>query len=159
MISITDYRQFIAEAVSRASAECGVEADKIRLAVTESQLVNLLKDQPGVVVCGNVPASDLSHHTDGYWMSSGECLLMVLQKMPQDQAGTDREYDAMARLQQLMAALLTLLGDYYRTREFCDRFTVDATQPLRVEWEYNTYGGFNGLSVVFHLKDQKGTAL
>lgn len=159
MIPIQDYRQFIAELVAKSTALCGVQVDRIRLAVTESQLINLLKDQAGVIVCGNVPAADLRNRVDGYWLSSGECLLMVLEKMPQDQAGTDAEYQRMARLQQLMAALVSIVADRFATSQFCDRFEVDATQPLRVEWEYNTYGGFNGLSVVFHLRDKKGTGV
>ena len=57
-------------------------------------------------------------------------------------------------LQLLMQAIVRLLAgeDFY---QFCDRGEVDFSRPLNVEWEYNQYGGFNGLSVPFRLKDRQ----
>lgn len=152
MIPIQDYQQFIAELTAKASQLSGVHVDKIRLAVTESQLVTLLKDQPGVIVCGNIPGMDLSS-SGSYWLSEGECLLMVLERMSDDHQGTSLEYHEYARLQQLMQQLVRLLiGEDFQ--EFCDKGEVDTSRPLTVEWEYNQYGGFNGLSVTFRLKDK-----
>ena len=45
-----------------------------------------------------------------------------------------------------------LVGEDFQ--EFCDKGEVDFSRPLNVEWEYNQYGGFNGLSVTFRLKDR-----
>ncbi len=155
MIAINDYRQFVAELVAAAAQQSEVEVKKIRLAVTESQLVSLLKDQQGVVVAGNIPGAEISNN--GYWLSSGECLLMVLEKMPDDQQGTDKEFDNYARLQRLMAAIIRLLtGENFQ--EFCDKGEVDRSQGFTIEWEYN-YAGFNGLSIAFRLKDKNGTSL
>ena len=152
MIPIRDYQQFIAELTAKASVLSGVAVEKIRLAVTESQLVTLLKDQPGVIVCGNIPGMELSYPT-GFWLSEGECLLMVLERMPDDLQGTQSETDEYARLQQLMQQIVRLLiGEDFQ--EFCDKGEVDFSRPLTVEWEYNQYGGFNGLSVTFRLKDR-----
>jgi len=152
MIPIRNYQQFIAELTAKASVLSGVAVEKIRLAVTESQLVTLLKDQPGVIVCGNIPGMELSYPT-GFWLSEGECLLMVLERMPDDLQGTQSETDEYARLQQLMQQIVRLLiGEDFQ--EFCDKGEVDFSRPLTVEWEYNQYGGFNGLSVTFRLKDR-----
>lgn len=152
MIPIRNYQQFIAELTAKASVLSGVAVEKIRLAVTESQLVTLLKDQPGVIVCGNIPGMELSYPT-GFWLSEGECLLMVLERMPDDLQGTQSETDEYARLQQLMQQIVRLLiGEDFQ--EFCDKGEVDFSRPLNVEWEYNQYGGFNGLSVTFRLKDR-----
>ena len=153
MIPIRDYQQFIAELTAKASQNSGVAVDKIRLAVTESQLAVLLKDQQGVIVCGNIPGMELSHPAS-FWLSEGECLLMVLERMPDDRQGTHREYEEYARLQLLMQHIVRLLvGEDFQ--EFCDKGEVDFSRPLNVEWEYNQYGGFNGLSVTFHLKDRQ----
>lgn len=152
MIPIRNYQQFIAELTAKASVLSGVAVEKIRLAVTESQLVTLLKDQSGVIVCGNIPGMELSYPT-GFWLSEGECLLMVLERMPDDLQGTQSETDEYARLQQLMQQIVRLLiGEDFQ--EFCDKGEVDFSRPLTVEWEYNQYGGFNGLSVTFRLKDR-----
>lgn len=152
MIPIKDYQQFVAELVAKASELCDVGVDKVRLAVTESQLVTLLKDQPGVIVAGNIPGMELSYHT--CWLSEGECLLMVLERMPDDLQGTQSETNEYARLQRLMNQIVRLLtGEDFH--EFCDKGEVDFSRPLSVEWEYNQYGGFNGLSVSFRLKDRQ----
>lgn len=156
MIAINDYRQFICELTAAASRQSGVEVDKIRLAVTDTQLVSLLKDQAGIVVAGNIPSFDISYPT--CWLSKGECIILVLEKMPRDYQGTDREFDRYANLQWLMAAILQLLsGELFQ--QFCDQGELDISQGIRVEWEYNTFGGFNGLSATFHLKDKNGTGL
>lgn len=152
MIPLKDYQQFVAELVAKASELCEVHVDKIRLAVSESQLVTLLKDQPGVVVAGNIPGMELSHPVS-FWLSEGECLLAVLERMPDDYQGTWREYEEYARLQRLMDQIVRLLiGEDFQ--EFCDKGEVDFSRPLNVEWEYNQYGGMNGLSVTFRLKDR-----
>ena len=152
MIPLKDYQQFVAELVAKASELCEVRVDKIRLAVSESQLVTLLKDQPGVIVAGNIPGMELSHPVS-FWLSEGECLLAVLERMPDDYQGTWREYEEYARLQRLMDQIVRLLiGEDFQ--EFCDKGEVDFSRPLNVEWEYNQYGGMNGLSVTFRLKDR-----
>lgn len=156
MIPINDYRQFVSELAAAASQRSGVGYSKVRLAVTESQLVNLLKDQSGVVIAGNIPGAEISNN--GYWMSDGECLLMVLEKMPADYQGTEREAGRYAELQRLMAAMVKLLtGEDFQ--EFCDKGEVRLERPITIEWEYNAYGGFNGLSVTFVLRDINGIGL
>lgn len=152
MIPINDYRQFIAELTAKACEICGEEErPKIRLAITESQLINMLKDLPGLVVAGNIPGADI--HNNGFFWADGECLLMVLEKMPADYQGTEREYTEYARLQKLMDAIVRLLlGEDFQ--EFCDKGEVDFSRSLQIEWEYNTYGGFSGLSVTFRLKQK-----
>ena len=155
MIPINNYRQFVAELTNYAKQQAGVsEAVTIRLAVTESQLVNLLKDQHGIVVAGNIPGADISNSA-GWFQSEGECLLMVLEKMPEDRQGTDWEYTRLGELQQLMTEIIRVLINYDGFSRFCDMGTVDFSRPLQVEWEYNAYGGFNGLSVTFRLKDKE----
>ena len=152
MIRINDYRQFIAELVHVASEESGVAAQKIRLGTTEEQLINLLKDQAGVVVAGNIPGAAENRNT-GFCVGRGECLLMVLEKTPEDRQGTEWEYTEYQRLQDLMMAIVRLLLNADGFDRFCDKGEIDYSRPINVEWEYNAYGGFNGLSATFTLKD------
>lgn len=155
MIPINNYRQFVIELVNYACQATRIEATPaIRLAVTESQLINLLKDQEGIVVAGNIPGADISNGS-GWFQSEGECLLMVLEKMPEDYQGTEDEFDRYGTLQQLMVEIVRLLINADGFDRFCDKGMVDYSRPLTIEWEYNTYGGFNGLSVTFRLKDKE----
>lgn len=154
MIPINDYRQFVSELVNSAKTEAKIDDDiAIRLAVTETQLVNLVKDKAGIVVAGNIPGSEISKSS--WFQSEGECLIMVLEKMPEDRQGTEAEFESYAKLQQLMIEIVRLLINYSGFGSLCDKGEVDYSRPLVVEWEYNTYGGFNGLSVTFKLKDKE----
>lgn len=154
MIPINDYRQFVSELVNSAKKEAKIDDDiAIRLAVTETQLVNLLKDKAGIVVAGNIPGAEISKSS--WFQSEGECLIMVLEKMPEDRQGTEAEFESYAKLQQLMIEIVRLLINYSGFGSLCDKGEVDYSRPLVVEWEYNTYGGFNGLSVTFKLKDKE----
>ena len=153
MIPINDYRQFIAELINYAKQQARIdETTTIRLAVTETQLVDLLKDQSGIVIAGNIPGADISKQS--FFQSEGECLLMVLEKMPEDRQGTEWEFTRYEVLQQLMKEIIKLLTNYDGFDRFCDKADLDYSRPLTVEWEYNTYGGFNGLSITFRLKDR-----
>lgn len=148
MIPINDYRQFIAELTAKASDLSGVPVASMRLAVTESQLVTLLKDLKGIIVCGNIPGEKIT--TVDYWRTEHECLLMVLEKMPADWQGTELENAELERMQRLMQQLARLIaGDDFQ--QFCDRADLDHSAPMNVEWEYNQYGGLHGLSVTFKL--------
>lgn len=154
MIPINDYRQFVSELVNSAKTAAKIDDDiAIRLAVTETQLVNLVKDKAGIVVAGNIPGAEISK--SGWFQSEGECLIMVLEKMPEDRQGTEAEFESYAKLQQLMIEIVRLLVNYNGFGSLCDKGEVDYSRPLVVEWEYNTYGGFNGLSVTFKLKDKE----
>lgn len=154
MIPINNYRQFVSELVNSAKKEAKIDDDiAIRLAVTESQLVNLVKDKAGIVVAGNIPGAEISKSS--WFQSEGECLIMVLEKMPEDRQGTEAEFESYAKLQQLMIEIVRLLINYSGFGSLCDKGEVDYSRPLVVEWEYNTYGGFNGLSVTFKLKDKE----
>ena len=154
MIPINDYRQFVSELVNSAKTKAKIDDNiTIRLAVTESQLVNLLKDKAGIVVAGNIPGAEISKSS--WFQSEGECLVMVLEKMPEDYQGTESEFESYSKLQQLMIEIVRLLTNYDGFDNFCDKGEVDYSRPLVVEWEYNTYGGFNGLSVTFKLKDKE----
>lgn len=153
MIPINDYRQFIAELIATASAAAGLDqTPSIRLAVTESQLVNLLKDQSGIVVAGNIPGSEISN-SPGWFQGHNGCMLAVLEKMPRDYQGKEQEFERYALLQRLMREIVKLLTNADGFDRFCDKGKIDYSQGVNVEWEYNEYGGFNGLSVTFRLTD------
>lgn len=153
MIPINYYREFVAELVNYAKQAAQLNEDvTIRLAVTEQQLINLLKDQGGIVVAGNIPGADITQ-TNSWFQSDGECLLLVLEKMPEDYQGMEQEFERYAVLQRLMTEIVRILTNADGFDRFCDKGKMDYSRPLVVEWEYNTYGGFNGLSVTFRLKD------
>lgn len=119
-------------------------------------LITLLKDRPGIILCGNVPGSELTRKD--YIESEAQCVLYILTKSPKDRQGTEEEFDQYAVLQHLMSKLCEILMGKDAFSMLCQsgRMTVD---ELNVEPEYNEFGGFNGWSVGFRLPDGKGTSL
>ena len=154
MIPINDYRQFIIELINYAKNDVSLtESHTIKLAITESQLINLIKDLSGIVIAGNIPGAQINAG-NGYVASDGECLLMVLEKMPKDRQGTEAEFERLGTLQDLMVAIIKILLNTDGFDRFCDLANIDFSRPLNVEWEYNSYGGFHGLSITFRLRDK-----
>ena len=164
MIEVNLYRQFMVELAHKvADAFNGefhpqpeLEFSKVVAAMNEGQLITLLKDLSGILLCGNVPGAELTKGT--YIESEAQCILYILEKSPKDRQGTDWEFDRFAVTQHLMSKLCEILMGRDAFTMLCEsgQMSVD---HLNVEPEYNIYGGFNGWSVTFKLPDGKGTDL
>lgn len=129
---------------------------KVVPAMNEGQLITLLKDLSGILLCGNVPGAELTKGT--YVESEAQCILYILEKSPKDRQGTDWEFDRFAVTQHLMSKLCEILLGRDAFTMLCESGQM-AVGHLNVEPEYNIYGGFNGWSVTFKLPDGKGAAL
>ena len=129
---------------------------KVVPAMNEGQLITLLKDQAGIVLCGNVPGAELTKGT--FIESEAQCILYILEKSPKDRQGSDWEFDRFAVMQHLMSKLCEILMGQDAFMMLCESGQMKVDH-LNVEPEYNIYGGFNGWSVTFKLPDGKGTSL
>ena len=76
-------------------------------------------------------------------------------RITEDYQGTEREFVRYAALQRLMIEIVKLLVNHEGFDRFCDKAEVDYTRPINIEWEYNEYGGYNGLSITFRLNDKE----
>ncbi len=165
MIEINLYRQFMVELAHKVAAarneEYGekykdVEFAHVVAAVEENQLVTLLKDKRGIILCGNIPGARLTATFPV--RSEGDCVLFIIEKSPKDRQGTDWEFARYAIMQQLMSKLCEILLGQDAFQMLCQSGTM-RVEALEVGPEYNIYGGFNGWSVAFKLPDGKGTSL
>ena len=69
--------------------------------------------------------------------------------MSSGQLNDEDELSHYAALQQLMVSL----RDYLMSNPFvCDN-EMQVTTDLNIEWEYDIFGGWNGLSIGFKLRD------
>lgn len=125
-------------------------------AMNEGQLITLLKDQAGIVLCGNVPGAELTKGT--FIESEAQCILYILEKSPKDRQGSDWEFDRFAVMQHLMSKLCEILMGQDAFMMLCESGQMKVDH-LNVEPEYNLYGGYNGWSVTFKLPDGKGASL
>lgn len=164
MIEINLYRQFMVELANRVETAHNEEYSScnplrfasVVAAVEESQLVTLLKDRQGIILCGNIPGARLISGSPV--KSEGACVLFILEKSPKDRQGTDWEFDRYAVMQQLMSELCEILLGKDAFQMLCQSGTM-AVETLDVGPEYNIYGGWNGWSVSFRLPDGKGALL
>lgn len=164
MIEVNLYRQFMAELAYKVAdafndefhPQPELEFSKVVAAMNEGQLITLLKDLSGILLCGNVPGAELTKGT--YIESEAQCILYILEKSPKDRQGADWEFDRFAVTQHLMSKLCEILMGRDAFMMLCEsgQMSVD---HLNVEPEYNIYGGFNGWSVTFKLPDGKGASL
>ncbi len=164
MIEVNLYREFMAELAAKVAQAFNEEFtptpdisfSKVVPAMNEGQLITLLKDQPGIVLCGNVPGAELTKGT--FIESEAQCILYILEKSPKDRQGSGWEFDRFAVMQHLMSKLCEILMGQDAFMMLCESGQMKVDH-LNVEPEYNIYGGYNGWSVTFKLPDGKGTSL
>lgn len=164
MIEVNLYREFMAELAAKVAQAFNAEFTptpdisfaKVVPAMNEGQLITLLKDQAGIVLCGNVPGAELTKGT--FIESEAQCILYILEKSTKDRQGSGWEFDRFAVMQHLMSKLCEILMGQDAFMMLCESGQMKVDH-LNVEPEYNIYGGFNGWSVTFKLPDGKGTSL
>ena len=78
-----------------------------------------------------------------------DIVLFLLEKVPSGQQSDEDELAHYASLQQLMLALRDILMD---SPFVCDN-EMQVTSDLTIEWEYDIFGGWNGLSIGLKLQD------
>lgn len=150
MIDIRRFREFLAETRqsinSRHTDDAQIEG--IALAVRENHLIKKLKDRRGIQLCAKYPDATVRGHADNF-ESDNDLVLFLLEKVPSGSQTDDEELMHYATLQRLMLTLRDLVME---SPLLCgDNGWLDG--DMTVEWEYDIYGGWNGLSIGFKLND------
>ena len=149
MINIKRYREWLLELkekLNRGSED--VKVDGVVLAVHEGHLIRKLRDRRGIWLCAKYPDATVKGGADAF-STDNQMLLFLLEKVPSGQHSDEDELTHYASLQGLMDSLKTELLD---GELMCDD-SVRLTTNLTIEWEYDIFGGWNGLSVSFKLED------
>jgi hypothetical protein len=115
--------------------------------VSEAHAIKKLKDTAGVVLIAKLADADTK--TDGTTDNYSELnhqLLYVIRKTSASELTEAKETEEYAILQRITQ----LVKQYIMDRKVCD---TRMDKPFHTEWEYNVFGGYNGLSISFDLKD------
>ena len=148
MIDIKRYREWLIELKERINETAeGARIEGVALAVREGHMIRKLKDKRGVFLCAKYPDCTTSGHADNY-RGENEMVLFLLEKVASGQQTDEEELTHYAALQQLLLALRDLLMGTFQT---CNDMQV--ASDLTIEWEYDIFGGWNGLSIGFKLED------
>lgn len=152
MISITRYRELLIEWMNSVNNQTlDRSIDGVAIAVREGHMVRKLRDRQGVWLCSNYPDAQVQH-TDDNDSTVTRVLLYIIEKVPSGQMNDEREIMHYAQMQELMDLLVGVLID---NPSVCRSMVPESS--LNVEWEYDIFGGWNGLSVSLTLRDYDST--
>ena len=119
----------------------------IKLAVREGHLQKKLKDAEGIWLCGNFPDAELKGGMDCH-QESNQILLFLLEKVPAGEEMDEEELQHYALLQRIME----LVKKELLAMDFvCGE--LSPADGMLTEWEYDVFGGFNGLIIGLKLVD------
>ena len=145
----------MAELKVRVNATGEEKIDNVIIAMQEDQLIKKLKDKSGIILAANVPGAEESKAI--CYSGEGDVIMFIIEKTPAGSQTNDAEFTAYAKYQNIMLRLMKLLfGDEEGSDSLICGTNITAPTSVKTEWEYNIYGGYNGLSVSFKLKDNAG---
>ena len=147
MINIQRYREMLIELKERVNKVSRTKIDGTVIAVSEKHLVKKLRDCTGLMLCANYPDAVSQGNEDNY-RERNSLLLFLIEKVPSGQETDEEELLHYARIQQVMQLLKTKL---WEMDSFCAE--VEGAESMTVEWEYDVFGGWNGMSIGLNLVD------
>lgn len=149
MIDIKRFREWLVELKESVNEQAkDIQIEGIALAVREGHILRKLRDRRGVILCAKYPDATVKGDTDNF-SSDNDIVLFLLEKVASGQQSDEEELAHYASLQRLMLDLRNYLMDEPFT---CDN-EMQVTTDLTIEWEYDIFGGWNGLSIGFKLQD------
>lgn len=147
MIDIRRYRELLLELKESVNAASETPIDGVAVAVSEKHLVKKLRDGTGLMLCANYPDAVSQGDADNY-NEQNSLVLFLLEKVPSGQETDEEELLHYARIQQVMQLLKAAL----REMDFaCGE--IAGAEGMTTEWEYDIFGGWNGMSVGLKLTD------
>lgn len=131
----------------------GAGIDHIEIAATEGHLMKKISGLNGIILGVKMPDTDGKIDSVDNYSEDNNMLLFVLEKIADGSLSKETELQHYAKLQRIMKLV----------KEYCLESGMNALMPddeqptiskaFRTEWEFNQFGGFNGLSTSFNLED------
>lgn len=157
MIAIKELRNTFSELAAEVNSELDDDMKAFRVkqvivSPTESHLVKKLKDKAGVALALRMPSAD-SHIMDGdNYGEINKMLFFVIEKVDPGTHSDEQELDHYNAMQRLTSMFKLKLMDRLMGNDFC-RTDNELAKAFHTEFEYQEFGGWNGLSVSFDIKD------
>ena len=150
MINILAYSEYLAELRVKANAELPADTQIAGciLAAEETHMTKRLGDSSEIMLCASFPDTEKEVINSDTYSEGNRLLLFVLQKVNAGQFTSDQELRHYASLQMVMEKVKEII---IQTEPDCGLFDFEG--KIRTEWEYNSFGGFNGLSISLIVTD------
>lgn len=147
MINILKYREILVELKNKINVRVETQIAGVVIAVSDKHLIKKLKDRTGLLLCANYPDAESKGGVDNY-RDDNRLLLFLLEKVPAGDETDEEEMKHYARIQ----AVMQVLKEEVRDMDFvCGE--ISGGDEISTEWEYDVFGGFNGLSIGLKLTD------
>lgn len=130
----------------------GRAIDHIILSPTESHIIKKLSDKKGICLAVKMADADSVIESADNYSEQNHQLFFVLEKCNPGDFTDQTEREHYQKMQLIMRLV----------KEYMKRIGLNGincggdetlSKPFHTEWEYQTYGGFNGLSTGFDLQD------
>ncbi|NLB17559.1 MAG: hypothetical protein GX825_02205, partial [Syntrophomonadaceae bacterium] len=125
---------------------------RVIVSPTEKHLVNKLKDKPGVILAFRMPSADTDIVSGDNYGEINKMLFYIIEKVDPGSQSDEQELDHYNQLQLITSAFKLKLLDRLMGNDFC-RTDNELAKAFHTEYEYQEFGGWNGLSVSFDIKD------
>ena len=147
MIPISRFREWCIELMNDVNAG-EVLIEHLVLGVEEGHIVKKLKDKRGVCLCVNYPDATGSGEDDNE-TDVQPVYFFVVEKVNAGSQTDNEEMLHYGKLQTVMRLLRRVVRD--AAKRNCIGVQVDMND--KIEWEYQIFGGFNGLSMGVKITD------
>lgn len=157
MIQIQSYKEFFQKAIEWSNTNSneditgGKNIQHLVMAVEENHLVKKVKDKSGIILALRYPPSDSQGNEDNY-AERNKCLIFIVMKWDASSVKESEEIGLFAALQEHTKKIKEYLLSEKKEDDFCNTEN-QLYSPFTTEWEYNIFGGYNGLSVSFDLRN------
>lgn len=147
MIDIVRFREIILELRERVNEETDTPIAGVTMAVREGHMQKKLRDKEGIWLCANYPDAHLKGEAD-FYKERNSILLFLVEKIASGSNTDEEELQHYAKIQRLMKSLKKEL---ISMNFICGE--VETSDEILTEWEFDIFGGFNGMSLGLNLTD------
>jgi hypothetical protein len=157
MIEIKSLKILFSEVATEVNAELSADSkrfsiQRVIVSPTEKHLVKKLGDKPGVSLAFKMPSIDSVIMDSDNYSEDNKMLFYVIEKIDPGQFTDEQELDHYNAMQRLTSLLKMRLMNRLMGRDFCNEDT-ELAKAFHTEFEFQEFGGWNGLSVSFDIKD------
>lgn len=149
MIPISRFREWCIELMNEVNVR-EVLIKHLVMGVDEGHIVKKIKDKQGVCLCVNYPDA-VGSGTDDNAIDVQSLYFFVVEKANPGSQTDDGEMLHYGKLQDIMRLLRSTLRIFAQGN--CIGVEIDLND--KIEWEYQIFGGFNGLSMGVKITDVK----
>jgi hypothetical protein len=152
MIFIQRFNEMLLEVVAEVNTTAGKRIGKVILSPTEQRLVKKLDNVSGLALAVKMPDVDSDIQTIDDYSENNHCLMFLLEKVDPGKFSESEELAHYAAIQKVMQRFKELILERGLNGNACGGEET-LSKAFRTEWEYQIYGGFNGMSLSFDLQD------